>query len=167
MELVRAGFQDCVDDAAFEEALANVVRRFLGFELRDRIEWNGSAPRRQSVGIEPEAVGHRHSIDREAVEARVDAGEGYLPAGRLGTVEGCKRIARHEIADVAVDRRDLADLVGIENRRRALRNVAGAFDPRSSNDDFLSRGLERQRQFEGLSDCRVDVGYLRRSIATC
>ncbi|KAK0330172.1 hypothetical protein LTR94_033871, partial [Friedmanniomyces endolithicus] len=107
-----------------------------------------------------EVVGDRDAVDGEAVETRVLAGEadGAAAAGRV--VETGERVATHQVADVAVDRGDRADLRRAEHRCRTLADGTRARDRRCRHDDVAAGAFGGQfdRQVERLGDDRVDVG---------
>ncbi|MCY1172012.1 hypothetical protein D9M73_121380 [compost metagenome] len=162
VELVGARLENGVDDTALEEAFADVVRGNLGLEFADRVDRNRAAARGQRVGVEAEAVADRHTVNGEAVEAGVGAGEGDLASGRLRRVERGERIATDKVANVAVDRCDLRNVVGVEDRGGAVADRAGTLHARSGDYDVLAIvGCGFNREREGLACDRVNVGDLR------
>ena len=162
VEIVGAGRQDRVDRTAQEVALAHVIRRDRGAELADRVERHRTAAGGVGVRVEAEVVRNDDAVDREAIVARVDTGEGDRAAAAGGFLEARERIAAGEIADIAVDRCDAADLALREDRLRAVRRHARARQCRRGDDDvaaFFTLGCgEFDRQVIRLADDGIDVG---------
>ena len=161
MELVRAGLQHRVDDAALEKAFADVERRNLRLELSNRVERHRTATGRQCVGIQAEAVRDGHAVNRKAVEAGVYARERHLAARGLRSVERRERVPLHQIADVAIDGSDLTNIVCGQHCCRATGDIPCATNARRGHDDLLAGRLKCQRQLKGLAQRCVNVGHLR------
>jgi len=164
VKLVRALKQRDVDRAALEAALAEVVRRHGGRDLPDRVERDRTSVGRARILVQAEGVADLHAVYREAVVARVDARELHRPTAitRVRQIDRRERIATLDVADVAVDRGDLADVGLGKNSLRTCRPGAGTGNARSGHDDVATAGIRRRAQVDrktvGLLDDGEDVG---------
>src|SRR3954468_19928610 len=107
VELVGAGLGDGVDQQATEVALAHVERRQQHLVFLHRIEWNRLGVRlrsRLASSAQSEKIARGRAVDLDRVLSDVDAAAGEADAGRRRYL----RYQRHEIREVAVQRRQTA-----------------------------------------------------------
>ncbi len=137
LDLVGAALVGHCDRTAGEIALFGVEFRDIHRNLLDRVERDRAANRWQAAGIEAEIVLGAHAINGDAVGARDRARN--RNAAVAADIQRRQRVAAHDVAQIAVDRRDALDPVLID--AIADRKAGSATRAITDHDDFLDRGL--------------------------
>ena len=116
VELIGARLQLRIDGAALKTTLLDVGRNRFDREFADGIKRHRAARRGETTRFKAERVAELDAVDTDAVETVVLAGD--RDGATVGWIKCDERIARREVADVAVDGRNTGNVLGRQHRGR-------------------------------------------------